>query len=182
MRSAHTPASMRSERRRRGDRFRERLRISSCCLRSRDSATTERAPPGPANRATVATRWSNRTAKSRTNPILKQNRCGTGNVQEFSDSPCTREYNDLRSFCSSPMVRSSIQNDGDRQIRARTTTRCPRLRWPSGNNVIHSTTQNGFLGCAGFLLPCREGTFYVAPARSEATTALISSTWPRQVF
>jgi hypothetical protein len=32
-----------------GERFRERLRISSCCLTSTDSATTERAPPGPAS-------------------------------------------------------------------------------------------------------------------------------------
>jgi hypothetical protein len=48
------------------DRFRERLRIRSWCLTSTDSATTERAPPGPANRATVARRCRNRTARSRT--------------------------------------------------------------------------------------------------------------------
>ena len=37
MRSVHTPAAMRSARRRWGERFRERLRISSCCLTSTDS-------------------------------------------------------------------------------------------------------------------------------------------------
>src|SRR5882672_617064 len=63
---AHRPATTRSEGRRLGDRFRERLRISSWCLTSTDSATTERAPPGPASRATVASRCRNRTARSRT--------------------------------------------------------------------------------------------------------------------
>ena len=66
MKSAHRPATTRSEGRRLGDRFRERLRISSCCLTSTDSATTERAPPGPASRATVASRCRKRTARSRT--------------------------------------------------------------------------------------------------------------------
>jgi hypothetical protein len=41
------------------------LRISSWCLTSTDSATTERAPPGPTSRTTVASRWRNRTATSR---------------------------------------------------------------------------------------------------------------------
>ena len=53
-----------------GDRFRERLRISSCCLTRTDSATTARAPPGPVSRATVANRWRNRTARSRMAPIV----------------------------------------------------------------------------------------------------------------
>src|SRR5713101_6731080 len=66
MRSAHRPATTRSEARRLGDRFRERLRISSWCLTSTDSATTERAPPGPTSRATVARTCRRRTAKSRT--------------------------------------------------------------------------------------------------------------------
>src|SRR2546425_2614423 len=66
MRSAHTPATMRSERQRLGERLRDRLRISSWCLRSTDSAPTDRAPPGPASRATVASRCRNRTARSRT--------------------------------------------------------------------------------------------------------------------
>ena len=66
MKSAHRPATTRSEARSLGDRFRERLRISSWCLTSTDSATTERAPPGPASRATVASRCRNRTARSRT--------------------------------------------------------------------------------------------------------------------
>jgi len=39
---------------------RERLRMSGCCLTRTDSATTERAPPGPASRATVASRCRNR--------------------------------------------------------------------------------------------------------------------------
>ena len=63
--SAHTPATMRSARRRLGARRRERFRISNWCLTKTDSATTARAPPGPASRATVARRWRNRTTKSR---------------------------------------------------------------------------------------------------------------------
>ena len=47
MSSVHTPATTRSARRRLGDRRRERLRISSCCLTSTDSATRARAPPAP---------------------------------------------------------------------------------------------------------------------------------------
>ena len=66
MKTAHRPATMRSEGRRLGDRFRERLRTSSWCFTSTDSATTERAPPGPASRATVTNRCRNRTARSRT--------------------------------------------------------------------------------------------------------------------
>ena len=42
-----------SVRRRFSARFRVRLTISNCCLRSTDSATTERAPPGPTSRAIV---------------------------------------------------------------------------------------------------------------------------------
>ena len=51
MRSAHRPATTRSDARSFGERFRERLRISSWCLTSTDSATTERAPPGRTSRA-----------------------------------------------------------------------------------------------------------------------------------
>src|SRR6516225_5739413 len=51
IKSAHRPAMMRSETRRFGDRRRERLRIKSCCSARRDSATTDRTPPGPASRA-----------------------------------------------------------------------------------------------------------------------------------
>jgi hypothetical protein len=58
-------ATTRSARRRLGARRLERLRISSCCLTSTDSATTARTPPGPASRATVAKRWRTRAAKSR---------------------------------------------------------------------------------------------------------------------
>jgi hypothetical protein len=45
MSSVHTPAMRRSASRRFGERFRERLSISSCCLTKTDSATTARAPP-----------------------------------------------------------------------------------------------------------------------------------------
>jgi hypothetical protein len=64
--SAHRATTTRSERRRLGDRFRDRLRISSWCLTSTDSATTDRAPPGRASRATVASRCRTRTARART--------------------------------------------------------------------------------------------------------------------
>src|SRR5258706_11718590 len=66
MKTAHRPATTRSAERRLGDRFRDRLRISSWCLASTDLATTERAPPGPASRATVVSRCKNRMARSRT--------------------------------------------------------------------------------------------------------------------
>src|SRR5712691_12668947 len=87
MRSAQTPATMRSAKRRFGERFRDRLRMSSCCLTSTDSATTERAPPGPASRATVANRCRKRTARSRTahpSKIATPQKCN-----EFTNSPCT---------------------------------------------------------------------------------------------
>jgi hypothetical protein len=89
MRSAHTPATTRSERRRLGERLRERLRIRTWCLRSTDSATTDRAPPGPASRATVASRCRNRTAKSRT-AQSDQDRDFVRNAHEFCNSPRTR--------------------------------------------------------------------------------------------
>ena len=58
------------------------MRISSCCLTRTDSATTARAPPGPASRATVATRWRNRTARSRLAPIVTSWR-NPRNAKEF---------------------------------------------------------------------------------------------------
>src|SRR5439155_26427682 len=61
---AHEPATRRSERRRWGARWRERLRIRSCCLRSTDSATTERRPPRVGRRAAVVKRWKKRITKS----------------------------------------------------------------------------------------------------------------------
>ena len=51
--------------RRTGDRCRERFTIKSWCLRRRDSATRERTPPGPSNRAKVAIKWMNRTNRLR---------------------------------------------------------------------------------------------------------------------
>src|SRR5262245_56303676 len=82
MRSAHTPATTRSVRRRFGARCRVRLRISIWCLRSTDSATTERAPPGPASRAIVVRRWRTRTARSRTANPTKTATCG--NPHDFA--------------------------------------------------------------------------------------------------
>jgi hypothetical protein len=62
---AHNPVISRSATRRLGERCRERFRIRSCCLTRTDSATTERAPPGPASRAIVVMRWMKSTARSR---------------------------------------------------------------------------------------------------------------------
>ncbi len=90
MKSAHRPATTRSQGRRLGDRFRERLRISSWCLTSTDSATTDRAPPGPASRATVASRCRNRTARSRTAESY-QDRDFVKNAHESCNSPSTVE-------------------------------------------------------------------------------------------
>src|SRR5882724_9404175 len=72
-RRAHKPAMRRSETRRLGDRCRERLRIRSCCLTRTDSATTERTPPGPKSRATVAMTWTKRTTR-----LLIQYLCKNG--------------------------------------------------------------------------------------------------------
>jgi hypothetical protein len=46
----HKPAIIRSVARRLGARLRPRLRISSCCRSSTDSATTDRSPVGLASR------------------------------------------------------------------------------------------------------------------------------------
>ena len=50
-------------------------------MRSTDSATTARAPPGPASRATVASRCRNRTAGSRTARSYKVGK-SSGNTHE----------------------------------------------------------------------------------------------------
>ena len=81
MKTAHRPATTRSEGQRLGERFRQRLRTSSWCLTSTDSATTERAPPGPASRATVTSRCRNRTARSRTAESYQDGRAK--NAHEF---------------------------------------------------------------------------------------------------
>ena len=65
MNMEHTPAMKRSEARRFGARFRERLRISNCCLRRMDSAITERAPPGRKSRQMVTMIWTKRILRSR---------------------------------------------------------------------------------------------------------------------
>lgn len=82
------PATTRSAGRRWGDRFRDRLRISSWCLTRTDSATTERAPPGPASRATVVNRCRYRTARSCTAGSYLDRDAGK-NAPEFWNSPCT---------------------------------------------------------------------------------------------
>src|SRR4051794_33031466 len=82
MKSAHRPATTRSAGGRLGDRFRDRLRINNCCLTSTDSATTARAPPGPARRATVVSKWRNRTATSRTG----------ASYQDGDTAPNAREF------------------------------------------------------------------------------------------
>jgi hypothetical protein len=56
MRRAKIPTRIRFEALRFGARCRERLRISSWCLIKRDSATTERTPPGPRSRASVTSK------------------------------------------------------------------------------------------------------------------------------
>src|ERR1700739_239856 len=52
--SASKPARIRSDACRWGDRFRARFNIRIWCLRRSDSATRERTPPGPSNRARTA--------------------------------------------------------------------------------------------------------------------------------
>ena len=65
MRSAHRPATSQSATRRLGP-LSGTIEDRNCCLTSTDSTTTDRAPPGPAKRATVASRCRPRTARSRT--------------------------------------------------------------------------------------------------------------------
>jgi len=48
-----------------GDRYQERFRSRSWCLRRSDSATMERIPPGPSRRARVARKWMKRTTRWR---------------------------------------------------------------------------------------------------------------------
>jgi hypothetical protein len=86
----HRPATTRSEGRRFGDRFRDRLRISSWCLTSTDSATTERAPPGPASRTTVASTCRKRTARSRTAQCYQDRDTGEecSGILEFAMHRC----------------------------------------------------------------------------------------------
>src|SRR5437016_8721797 len=52
--SAIKPARARSDTCKFGDRFRERFKIRIWCLSRSDSATRERTPPGPSNRARTA--------------------------------------------------------------------------------------------------------------------------------
>jgi hypothetical protein len=63
--TAIKPARIRSDACRLGDRFLERFKIRSSCLRRSDSATSERTPPGPSNRARVEMKWMKRTARWR---------------------------------------------------------------------------------------------------------------------
>ena len=58
MSSDKKPSTNRSSERRLGARCRDRLRMRSCCLISRFSATRPLAPPGPTSRATAVRRWT----------------------------------------------------------------------------------------------------------------------------
>src|SRR5436309_3136101 len=112
MKSAHRPATTRSEARSLGDRFRERLRISSWCLTSTDSATTERAPPGPASRATVTSRCRKRTARSRTAESYQDGRAK--NAHEFGirhGQPPAVGNNDARERRKIAVVETFTQSD-----------------------------------------------------------------------
>src|SRR4030095_1614639 len=86
---AHNPVISLSATRRLGERCRERFRIRSCCLTRTDSATTERAPPGPASRAIVVMRWMKSTARSRMtehrNKIAKSKKCPKLTIRHQQD-------------------------------------------------------------------------------------------------
>jgi hypothetical protein len=68
--------------------FTRTIEDQQLCLTSTDSATTERAPPGPVSRATVATRCRNRTTRSRTAGSY-QDRDTASECSRFWNSPCT---------------------------------------------------------------------------------------------
>ena len=65
MNKEHSPVTIRSYACRFGARFRERLRMSSCCLRRIDSAIKERVPPGRQSRQMVIMTWTKRIIRSR---------------------------------------------------------------------------------------------------------------------
>src|SRR5215831_9271707 len=65
MSRVHKPATMRSEDRRLGARFRPRFRIRSCCRIKTDSATTQRRPPGLPSRMMVTIAYRKRVKMSR---------------------------------------------------------------------------------------------------------------------
>jgi hypothetical protein len=91
MRSAHTPATMRSETRRLGERFRDRLRISSWCLTSTDSATTERAPPGTDEPGDCRQQMQKKDGQITHRTILARSRAPR-NTREFRNSPGTGSH------------------------------------------------------------------------------------------
>ena len=62
-----SPSTKRSSDERFGARCRLRLRTSNCSFMRRFSATSPRTPPGPASRASTATRWIKRTRR----PFIK---------------------------------------------------------------------------------------------------------------
>src|SRR5262249_37196441 len=65
MSRVHKPATMRSEDRRLGARFRPRFRIRSCCRIKTDSVTTQRRPPGLPSRMMVTIACRKRVTMSR---------------------------------------------------------------------------------------------------------------------
>jgi hypothetical protein len=86
--SAIQPARMRSDAHRFGDRGLGRFTIRSWCLRRSDSATMERAPPGPSKRARVAMKWIKRTTQIAHHRIV----AGRGilrNLVRNNNSPAT---------------------------------------------------------------------------------------------
>jgi hypothetical protein len=113
-----------------GERYREKFRIRSCCLTRTDSATTERAPPGPASRAIVM-RWMKSTARSRMtehhNKIVKSKKC-----PPISNSPSTPYRKDCRKTVKS-QSRCGLA-----------TSSCRRLQWePYTPSNLHSSVPQG---------------------------------------
>ncbi len=90
MNPAQSPAMTRSIDVRFGARSRDRLRISSCCLTSNDSAATDRRPPGPNKRAVVTIRLMKRMARSRTIPRAYRP-CHVWQVLDF-EAVCAMNY------------------------------------------------------------------------------------------
>jgi len=72
MNKEHNPAMKRSLARRFGARFRERFRISSCCLMRTDSATTERIPPGRQSWESATMAWTKRMTRLRISAFYQE--------------------------------------------------------------------------------------------------------------
>ena len=103
-------------------------------MTSTDSATTERAPPGPASRATVTSRCRNRTARSRTAESYQDGRAK--NAHEFGirhGQPPAVGNNDARERRKIAVVETFTQSDlSGIAIRSEV---CPREEEQSGPSV-----------------------------------------------